>query len=83
MTSERDAMMREVTELSENSRGELSAPGSGRREENIFFYGLKNGNTRQSVKELVPRTEIAKTYENQRRKKTNEQSENQNQVKSI
>ena len=79
-------MMREVTELSENSRGELSAPGSGRREENIFFYGfygLKNGNTRQSVKELVPRTEIAKTYENQRRKKTNEQSENQNQVKSI
>lgn len=46
----RDAMKREVTELSDNSCGELSAHRSGRRDEKLFFYGLKTGNTREGVK---------------------------------
>ncbi len=37
LTFKRDAMMREVTELSDNSCGELSAHRSGRRDKKLFF----------------------------------------------
>lgn len=50
LPSKRDAMKREVTELSDNSCGELSVHRNGRRDGRSFFYGLKTRNTRQSVK---------------------------------
>ena len=72
-SSGRDAMKREVTELSDNFCGELSVHRSGRRDGRSFFYGLKIRNTRKSVKRKIPRTEIAKTYENQGGKRMSSQ----------